>query len=168
MTTYHAQPYSLDATGFYFDSLDDYEAKYEANKDVFGAPVEEYEIQFIDGAGAELFNALGIDQSTLELWFDRAEDLDKNEQAALSYLTGECLGMDPYDALDMIDDVCLFEGTAKDYAEEYFEEVYPDLPQTLRNYIDIESFARDLELNGDIYEFNHEGTVYVVTNHNTI
>ena len=168
MTTYHAQPYSLDATGFYFDNLDDYEAKFEANKDSFGAPVEEYEIQFIDGAGAELFKALGIDQSTLKIWFDHAESLDKNEQAALSYLTGECLGMSPHDALDTVDDVCLFEGAIKDYAEEYFDEVYPDLPEALRHYIDMEAFARDLDLNGDVYGFRFGGTDYVVTNHNAL
>ncbi|WP_413438190.1 antirestriction protein ArdA [Sulfuriferula sp. GW1] len=168
MTTLHAQPYSLDAMGFYFTDLADYETKFEANRDSFGAPVEEYEIEFIDGEGGELFSGLKIDQSTLDIWFDRVEELDKHERAALAYLTGECLCMDVNGALVTIGDVCLYEGSAKEYAEEFFDEIYPDLPEGLRTYIDIEAFARDLELGGDIYEFRFEGTDYVVTNHNAL
>lgn len=168
MTTLHAQPYSLDAKGFYFADMADYEAKFEANRDRFGSLVEEYEIQFIDGADAELFRDLGIDQDTLDVWFDRVEYLEKNERAALSYLTAGCLNMDVNDALETIDDVCLFEGNIKDYAEEFFDELYPNLPERLRIYIDIEAFARDLELGCDIYEFRFKGSDYVVTNHNAL
>ena len=168
MTTLHAQPYSLDAKGFYFTDLADYEIKFEANRDSFGATVEEYEIQFIDGKGAELFSDLKIDQGTIELWFDRIEYLDEREWAALAYLTGLCLGMDVNDALEVVDDVCLYEGNVKEYAEEFFDEIYPDLPEGLRNYIDIEAFSRDLEINGDVYEFRFEGATYTVTNHNSL
>lgn len=168
MTTLHAQPYSLDAKGFYFTDLADYEIKFEANRDSFGATVEEYEIQFIDGKGAELFSDLKIDQGTIELWFDRIEDLDERERAALAYLTGECLGMDVREALDQIDDVCLCEGEVKDYADAFFDELYPGLPEGLRTYIDIAAFSRDLEMNGDVYSFSFEGIHYVVTNHNAL
>ena len=167
MTTLHAQPYSLDAQGFYFTDIAEYEVKFEANRDSFGSPVEEYEIQFIDGDRSELFSALKIDQSSLELWFDEVEDLDEREQAALAYLTG-CLGMDVNEALVQVEDVSLFTGTTKDYAEDYFDDMYPDLPESLRNYIDMESFAHDLELNGDIYELRFGGIDYVVTNHNSL
>ena len=49
MTTLYAQPYNIDATGFYFDSAEDYDAKAKGNFDRYGQFVEEYEIQFIDG-----------------------------------------------------------------------------------------------------------------------
>lgn len=168
MTTLHAQPFSFDARGFYFHDMTSFEAQFEANKDAFGNHVQEYEFQFIDGDGAELFRALKIDQSTLDVWFDQVENMDEHEQAALAYLTGECLGMDVIDALETVDEVCLFQGNAKDYAEDVFTEMYPDLPEGLRMYIDIEAFARDLELNGDVYEFRFEGTDYTVTNHNNL
>ena len=68
MTTLHAQPYSLDASGFYFGDLDDYQTKYDTNKDRYGNPVEEYQVQMIEEdetGNAQLFEACGIDQATL-------------------------------------------------------------------------------------------------------
>jgi hypothetical protein len=46
---FHAQPYSLDAQGFYFTDMNECQAKFDANRDCFGLLVEEYEIQFING-----------------------------------------------------------------------------------------------------------------------
>ena len=59
--TLYAQPYDLDAQGFYFTSFEDYETKYNKNCNVYGQPVEEYEIQFIDGSAINcaLFDAVG-------------------------------------------------------------------------------------------------------------
>ncbi|MBU6460915.1 MAG: hypothetical protein KGQ58_08600 [Proteobacteria bacterium] len=68
ITVLHAQPYSLDVQGFYFTDMDDYQAKYDANRDCFGLQVEEYEIQFIDDetADAQLFDDASINQANLE------------------------------------------------------------------------------------------------------
>ena len=63
MTTLHATPYNLDASGFYFDSLEDYQTKAENHLDRFGKLVEEFEIQFIDGDDSALFNACGINRT---------------------------------------------------------------------------------------------------------
>ena len=49
MTILFAQPYDISASGFYFESFDDYLAKSSSLKNGFGQPVEEFEIQFIDG-----------------------------------------------------------------------------------------------------------------------
>ena len=49
MTTLYAQPYDISATGFYFDSLEEYTQKAAKNFNSFGGLVEEYELQFIDG-----------------------------------------------------------------------------------------------------------------------
>lgn len=46
MTTFYAQPYSLDHTGFYFDSLEQYET---GMQQLEARGCEEVEIQFIDG-----------------------------------------------------------------------------------------------------------------------
>ena len=61
-TLLFAQPYDICANGFYFSSEKDYEAKANNLLNQYGQPVEEFEIQFIDGKNidAKLFNALGI------------------------------------------------------------------------------------------------------------
>ena len=71
--TFHAQPYDMDKKGFYFTDMASYEAGVEAS----GA--EEFELQFIDGDDAQLFNACGINQANLEEWFDDVEMLDDHE-----------------------------------------------------------------------------------------
>ena len=85
---FHAQPYNLDATGFYFTDMDDYQAKFDANRDRFGLPVEEYEIQFIDGdsADSQLFEAAGIDQATIEFFIDEIMGLDDYQKPGLYFL----------------------------------------------------------------------------------
>lgn len=69
-TILYAHPYNLDARGFYFSTLEDYERLSSRCRDRFGNPVEEFEIQYIDGDDAALFNAVGMDQSNLSEWFD--------------------------------------------------------------------------------------------------
>ena len=48
-TVLHAQPYDLAATGFYFETPEAFQSKAKANRNDYCDPVEEYEIQFIDG-----------------------------------------------------------------------------------------------------------------------
>jgi hypothetical protein len=64
-TVLFAQPYDISAEGFYFTSAEQYIAKAANNRNSLGLPVEEYEMQFIDGdeLDAELFKAVGVDQS---------------------------------------------------------------------------------------------------------
>ena len=44
-TTLYAQPYNLDASGFYFGSMAEYTEKSEGLTDRYGSPVEEFELQ---------------------------------------------------------------------------------------------------------------------------
>ena len=88
MTTLHATSYNSDAAGFYFESLEDYQGKAEKHLDRFGNLVEEFEIQFIDGDDAELFNACGINQSNHDTWFDVIELMSEAEKLSLYYLVG--------------------------------------------------------------------------------
>lgn len=164
MSTFFAQPYSLDAVGFYFDTLEAYTEKSECLLDSFGNPVEEFEIQFIDGDDCELFSACGINQGNLHTWFETIVDLGDQEKTALFYLRS-ILGCGLENALDKLEDVNLSEGNLKDIAETLFDEFYlNDVPESVRAYIDYEKYARDCELGGDLCEFDFNGTTWTCTN----
>ena len=169
MTTLHAQPYNLDAVGFYFESLGDYEARFENARDSFGFPVEEFEIQFIDGdtADAQIFGAAGINQATLSQFFDVIEDMGDYQKPALFFLLEQGYGVD--EALDKIDDVMIQEGNLEEAAEQFFDEIYlHQIPENLQSYIDYKAFARDCEYSGDFREFEFAKTTYTCTNVNGI
>ena len=160
--TYHATPYDISAMGFYFTSLEDYQAKAATHRNDYGLPVEEYEIQYIDGDAAILFNALEVNQATLELWFEQFEDLDGEDVVKAIYLASY-EGCAMTDIPDRLEDVILFEGDARAYAEDYLEStgMLDQMPENLRYYFDVDAFARDLVLGGDITEI--DGTTYVVS-----
>ena len=51
------------------------------------------------------------------------------------------------------ENACIFEGSRSDYAYELIEDCYDTKSMgTLKNYIDYESFGRDLEMEGNIQE----------------
>jgi len=159
---YHATPYDISATGFYFTDYDDYRAKAASHRNAYGDPVEEYEIQFIDGDNPRLFKALGVNQASLKEWFDEFEDMDETDAIkAISLI--EDFGYEADTVLEHLDDLCLFEGTAVEYAEHYLEEsgLLSQVPESLRYYIDTEAMARDMVLGGDITELRHDGQDYV-------
>ena len=163
-TCLYAQPFNPDAQGFYFHSVEDYEQQVAQCRDRFGHPVEEFEIQYIDGDDSELFAAVGSNQCNLETWFDRVESLDEGEKVALFYLCDGC-GYALDNALDRLDDVCLFEGPLLDAATELFDECYAhEIPENLRCYFDYEAFARDCRLGGDMTEFEYQGHTWTCTN----
>ena len=164
MSTFFAQPYSLDAVGFYFDTLEAYSEKSERLLDTFGNLVEEFEIQFIDGDDCELFSACGINQGNLYTWFESIIDLSDQEKTALFYLRS-VLGYNLENALDKLEDVNLSEGNLKDVAETLFDEFYlNDVPESVRAYIDYEKYARDCEIGSDLHEFDFNGTTWTCTN----
>ena len=162
--TYHATPYDISATGFYFTSLHDYQAKAATHRNDYGLPVEEYEIQYIDGDAAALFNALEVNQATLALWCDQFENLDGDDVVKAIYLADD-QGCAMAEIADRLEDVILFEGDARAYAEEYLDGsgLLSQVPDSLRYYIDTEAFARDLLIGGDITEIEIGGTTYVLS-----
>lgn len=73
------------------------------------------------------------------------------------------------DALEKLEDVNLSEGNLKDVAEALFDEFYlNDVPESVRAYIDYEKYARDCELNGDLCEFEFNGTTWTCTNASSV
>ena len=159
MTSFYAQPYSLDHSGFYFDTLETYEQGMAAlNK----RGCEEVEIQFIDGDDhlARLADTTRIGQGQVALWFEELDDLDEVATDQIGFLL-DC-GYSIEDALERYEDVILFEGSKSDYAAELMEDT-TDIPDFLINYIDYDAIARDMELNGEITEIRYH---LLVTNAN--
>ncbi len=157
MTEFYAQPYSLKHTGFYFNSIEVFEAGMEQlNK----KGCEEVEIQFIDGSDhlVQLANAANIHQGNVPLWYEELENLDETEATQLNFLL-DC-GYNLDDAMKRYEEVCLHEGTAEDYAYDLIEET-TEIPENLRYYIDYKAIARDMQINGEITEINHD---LIVTN----
>jgi hypothetical protein len=165
MTQLHATPHNIDATGFYFESAEDFIHQMEGLTDKYGAPVEEFEIQFIDGDDYKLFEAAGINQATINTWFEEIEPLMDYEKLGVYFLLDQ--GYDLKYALGHYDDVSIQESSLEDAAAQLFDECYAhDIPETLRYYIDYEKFARDVKLGGDMVEFEYNGTTYTCTNAN--
>lgn len=164
MSTIYANPYNIDANGFSFSSVEDYKDKADKLRDRFGNPVEEFEIEYLDGDDGQLFRACGVNQCNLAQWFDDVEPLNDHQKAALFYLT-DCNGYSLSDALDKVDEVNMYEGDLIDAATELFDDCYlSDVPEAVRNYIDYSAFARDCQLNGDMHEFEFSGSTWTVTN----
>jgi Antirestriction protein (ArdA) len=162
----YAQPYNPDAKGFYFHNLEEFEDQTEHFLDAFGQPVEELEIQFIDGSreACDLFEACGVNQANLGQFFAILDYVPEYQWPALYYLC-DVIGDDMETAINKLDDVTLYTGTLKEAAEELFDECYAhNIPENLRFYIDYEKFARDCELSGDMYEFEFAGTTYTCIN----
>lgn len=156
MTELYAQPYSLEHTGFYFNSAESFDdGMEELNK----KGCEEVEIQFIDGQDhePELFKASEINQSNISRWFDELEELSKEDATRICFLL-DYLDLD--EALNRFEDVYLHYGSAEDYAQELIEET-TEIPESLQYYIDYKAIARDMKINGEIIEIEHD---LIVTN----
>lgn len=157
--TLYAQPYDLDAQGFYFDSFKDYETKYNKNCNVYGQPVEEYEIQFIDGSAidCDLFNAVK-GQYNLKAFFMVANEWEEYQKIPLIIAYEENITSEPFNeevTPDLFIDIDIYyDMSFEDLAWEFIENgLFGDIPDHLENYLDIEKMARDLS-----YDY-HEITV---------
>lgn len=153
--TLYAQPYDLDAQGFYFDSFEDYETKYNKNCNVYGQPVEEYEIQFIDGSAidCDLFNAVK-GQYNLKAFFMVANTWEDYNKIPLIIAYEENITSEPFNeevTSDMFEDIDIYyDMSFEDLAWEFIENgLFGDIPDHLENYLDIEKMARDLS-----YDYN--------------
>ncbi len=144
----HAQPYDISAAGFYFDSYEDYADKALKMRNAYGDPVEEFEIQFIDGdqIDCDLARAIGLNQANLKQYFDAVEDWDDDDKTRVILAVGEC-GYTFEDSTQPSDfdlDIYPFD-TMREFAEHFVEEgLFGDIPERLQFYIDYDAIARDL------------------------
>lgn len=147
--TFYAQPYDITAEGFYFRDLEEYDRQAATLKNSHGDPVEEFEIQFIDGENiiCELTKAWGVNQGNLGALFEAAEDWSDDQKTRYIIAVGECgYGHDQVaDAPEDIDLTIYELDSLKELACELVSEgLFGDIPQTLEFYIDYEAIARDL------------------------
>lgn len=151
MTTLFAQPYDISATGFYFDNADDYLKKAKINRNDYDLPVEEYEIQFIEGESIDvaLANAWGLSQCNLKSFFKATEDWSDYEKQSFIIAVGEC-GYDfDHETVNPDDfDVTFYEfRNMTDLAEHFVEEgMFGEIPKALEWYIDYEAIAYNLSM----------------------
>ena len=77
--TLYAQRYDISAAGFSFQDVQTIGEKTKTLRNDHGDPVEEFEIQFIDGDAidAELFKALGIHQGNVCAFLEFACDWEE-------------------------------------------------------------------------------------------
>lgn len=163
----YANPYNIDAMGFYFSSLEEYETKAKNLSDRYGNAVEEFEIDFINGDESEqfLFDAVKVNQSNLDYYFDCVNEysFDEGQILAGRYLR-DC-GHTIESILENIDNVQIFEGRASDYAYEIVNDCYnlDKMMGDLVNYFDYDKYAVDLIYSGDIVEVGYN---FFITNPN--
>jgi len=161
MTTFFAQPYNIDATGFYFTDVDEYLERSSTNRDRYGQLVEEYEIQFIDGESidAKLAEAHGINQANLSEVIAFMDVADTHEKVAFIIAVGEC----GYDASCNISevDIDIYEmDSLNELAAQFIDDgLFGSIPERIRRYLDIDAIARDLGF--DYSETEISGTRYV-------
>ncbi len=149
MTQLYAQPYDISATGFYFEAVDEFTAKAANLRNAYGQPVEEFEIQCIDGdcIDCELFDALSVNQCNLDGFFDATDNWSDDDKIKAIIAVGECghsfaLGSDHPDKFD----ISLYRiGSLRELAIDFVDEgLFGDIAPSIACYIDYDAIARDL------------------------
>lgn len=165
MPQLHAQPYDLVATGFYFESLEEYANKAGKNRNAYGDPVEEYEIQFIDGDDIDcaLAEAWGISQANIEGYFTACVEWEDYQKKIFIIAVGEIgYAFNPEDVHPEEFDVDLYYvDSMKELAEQMVDEgLFGDIPEHLERYIDMDAIARDLAYDYTETEIAGETLIY--------
>jgi antirestriction protein len=165
MTTLYAQPYDISASGFYFDDAGSYARQANALRNDYGQPVEEFEIQFIDGEriDAALAEAWGINQANLARFFEIVEEWSDDQKQRFIIAVGECgYRFDPASVDPDNFDVDLYEADSlRDLAEQFVDDgLYGEIPPHLAHYIDYEAIARDLALDFSVTEIAGTRRIY--------
>lgn len=151
MTQLHAQPYDLAASGFNFDTAEEFQAKFKANINDYGDPVEEYEIQFIDGddIDCDLATAWGLYQSNFQSFLEAADSWDDDDKQRYIIAVGEC-GCDHASVADNPSD-CDIDiypvSSMRELAEQFVDDgLFGHIPDNLAPYLDYDAIARDLAM----------------------
>lgn len=161
-----ATPYDTGKPFFFFEDLESLEKKMKQHG------VEEVELSYQgnDDKHLALFDHCDVTSCNLNDYLEYIDNLSyPSEIVALLYLL-EDLGNTLEDAKGKLEDVCVYPGTASDYAYELIDDCY-DLPKmmgNLANYFDYDSFTRDLKLGGDVCEVEFANETFTITNANCI
>ena len=92
MIQLYAQPYDISASGFYFETTEQYTEKTAKAVNDYGQHVEEFEIQFIDGTllNAEFAKAFEINQCNIARFFELADEWEEHKKIRFIIAVGEC------------------------------------------------------------------------------
>ncbi|MGB4056830.1 MAG: antirestriction protein ArdA [Alphaproteobacteria bacterium] len=164
MPNFFAQPYDISADGFFFETVEEYNVKAGKLRNSYGQPVEEFELQFIDGESidVDLFKALGVHQGNFPAYLKATEEWSEDDKIRIIIAVGHNgysfdLGTDSPDQLD----VTWYQmDRLKELAEHFVEEgLYGEIPKSLQNYIDYKAIAYDLGM--DYSQITIDGTNYI-------
>lgn len=167
MTKLFAQPYNLNAIGFYFKSEDEFHNVSSRLVDAHGESVEEFEIQFIDGEDidAALAKTIGLSQGNIGLYLNAVDDWSEEDKRRYILGVGEYglefdLEADDPNELDV--DIYHLD-SLRDLAEQFVDEgVMGDIPESMRFYFDYDAFARDLAVDYSETEIAGQRLIYRV------
>lgn len=159
MAKLYANPYGYGGIGFYFDDAEEFHKKFDENMHKGSdPPYEEYEIDFIDGDDFEhtVFDAVKVSQGDVDRYFELLDELDPNDAPALHVLSE--LGYNFEAAVERLDDAMIAEGTAKDAAYDFVEEIGWEGvgDNMIEGNFDYDSFGRDARIEGAIDPANDE------------
>jgi len=144
----YAQPYSNAAQGFFFSTIEEYDAKRRQLQDRYGNSVEEFEIQFIDGEAidGELARAIGLSQANCLDFLACVDAWTEWQKQKAIIAVGECgYQFDPQADPDDYDIELYHMESMRELAEQFVDEgLFGDVPQQLQFYIDHDAIARDL------------------------
>lgn len=165
MPQLHAQPYDLTGTGFYFESIEEFREKISNAKNDYGEPVEEFELQFIDGdhIDCDLARAWRIKQANIGPYFDAVENWDDHDKRVFIIAVGEAgysFDLKTVSASDF--DVDIYRANSmKGLAEEFVADgLFGEIPDHLTHYIDYEAIAHDLAMDYTETEVAGEYLIY--------
>jgi antirestriction protein len=149
MPLFYALPYDITASGFYFHSREEYDALRLACRGDSGLPVEEFEIQFIDGEtlNAYFADAFGLNQASVFRIIELIEEWDEHQKRRFIIAVGECgYSFDPK-TVDPDDfEVDIYEASSlRELAEQFVDEgLFGEIPENIQGYLDYDAIACDL------------------------
>jgi hypothetical protein len=177
MATLCATPYDISANFFYFDDYETYQEKAKALRNAYGQPVEEFEIQFIDGDDweTELAKHGHLNQANLETYFGLLDSIeeDRDRAGALELLdnmheTLEEIAARPLH--ELADRIVMEVGDGYTSPEQVYDElgqymveatcIFENVPETVQEFFDIRAYGRSFFYNGYSHE-KYMGTTYV-------
>jgi len=161
----YAQPYDTSAKGFYFDDADTFYEKVKTCRNDYGQPVEEFEIQFIEGDRIDcaFSGTFELNQCNFAKFFELVDEWEDDNKTRFIIAVGECgfkfnLETDSPDDLDI--DVYDVQ-SLRELAEQFVDEgLYGDIPKSLEFYIDYDAMARDLAVDYSMTEIAGERLAY--------
>ena len=163
--TFYAQPFDISAAGFYFTDEDSYREKINSIVNDHGDPVEEFEIQFINGfvLDSKFAQAITPTQGNIIAMMDAMATWTEEQKLKVVIAVHEG-GADFDIRTDDPDDIEIDlypDMTLKELALQFVDEgLLGDIPDYLSRYIDYDAIARDLAFDYDEVMICGERYVY--------